>query len=320
MGRGVILPGLGRKAGLGAGALVQRRPLGWAGEEGDGQLADQHRRGFEVDALVVEAHEQRPKGVAHADGRVAVGEVGVGLDELADGGVDLLAIGVGLGKAGPQHLVLGHVVPAHLVHAGLEDALEVGVEGRRDQPGHPQLVDVERRRMTVVEDHRVAQVVVGRAVEGFLALQGGEEDLGERPAVVEGGQHLGPATGGQVGGGQRGEAAVRPAARAVGRGEAGPPPVGAGAAQQRVVFAAHVLAPGFDGGGQGGFEVRLGHAAISGKTGRCCGFDRLRRHSGWRGGLSQIVRPAPAGCRRRGAARRGGSGCLPSPPAGGCAG
>jgi hypothetical protein len=31
---------------------------------------------------------------------VAVGEVGVGLDELADGGIHLLAVGVGLGKLG----------------------------------------------------------------------------------------------------------------------------------------------------------------------------------------------------------------------------
>jgi hypothetical protein len=46
----------------------------------------------------------------------------------------LLAVGVGFGKAGPQHLVLGHVVPAHFIHAGFEDALEVGLSGAGMRP------------------------------------------------------------------------------------------------------------------------------------------------------------------------------------------
>ena len=152
-----------------------------------------------MDAFVLEAQEERPQGVVHADGRVAVGEVGVGGDEVADDGIHLLAIGVGLGEAGPQHLVLRHVVPAHLVDAGLEDAFEIGVERRVDEACHPQLVDVEGRRVTVVEDHRVAQVMVGRPVEGLLALQAGKQQLGEGPSVVEGGLHRLAGAVGEVG-------------------------------------------------------------------------------------------------------------------------
>lgn len=74
-----------------------------------------------------------------------------------------------LGDRGPRQAVLAHVVPAHLIHASLEDNLIVGVDWLLDQSGHAQLVDVQCGRVAVVEDQRVAQVVQRGSQEGFLA-------------------------------------------------------------------------------------------------------------------------------------------------------
>ncbi len=82
-------------------------------------------------------------------------------------------------------MVLAHVVPAHLIHARLKDALIVLVEVPRDQPGHAHLVDIHCGRVRIVEDLGVAQVVVGGAEEGLLVLEGLEEHLCQRPRVVK---------------------------------------------------------------------------------------------------------------------------------------
>jgi hypothetical protein len=71
--------------------------------------------------------------------------------------------------------------------------------------------------MTVVEDHRVSQVMVGRPVEGLLALQPGEQHSVRVQPLSKAASTGFAGAGGQVGLGQGGERAVGLAAGAVGR-------------------------------------------------------------------------------------------------------
>ena len=164
---------------------MRLRPFRRALHQHQRQFVDQHGGGFQMDTLVLEAHEQHPQGMVLSDRWVTGFQAGMGLDHPPHDSIDLPPIGMDFPDAGPAHLVLGHVVPAHFVHPGLEQSLVVGVERLIEQTGDPQLVDVQRRWMTVVENHRVAQVVVGRTEKGFLALQAGEQHFGQGPAIVE---------------------------------------------------------------------------------------------------------------------------------------
>jgi CO/xanthine dehydrogenase Mo-binding subunit len=63
--------------------------------------------------------------------------------------------------------------------------LVVLVDGSINQACNAKLVDVNRRRMGVVEDLRMPKVVVWWSVEGFFVLQTGEKNFGKRPAIVK---------------------------------------------------------------------------------------------------------------------------------------
>jgi len=67
----------------------------------------------------------------------------------------------------------------------VEDLVRVRVRVKVEDLGEPQLVDVECGDVAVVEDQRVSQLVVRRQVEGRLVAQRAEEQLRERPRVVE---------------------------------------------------------------------------------------------------------------------------------------
>jgi hypothetical protein len=56
------------------------------------------------------------------------------LHDATGGLVDLAAVGQHVGHVRPVHLVLAHVVPAHFVHAYLENVVEVGVHGSWMRP------------------------------------------------------------------------------------------------------------------------------------------------------------------------------------------
>lgn len=93
------------------------------------QLVDEHRRRLKVNALVLEAHEQGPVWTLVLANGAAQISVGHALDQPAHRLVHLLAVGVHLLDRGPGHAVFRQVVPRHLVHARLEDAFEMRVDG-----------------------------------------------------------------------------------------------------------------------------------------------------------------------------------------------
>lgn len=72
---------------------------------------------------------------------------------------------------GPQHVVFGQVIPSHFINASLEDVLKVLIHWLSNQPRYPQLVDIERCRVSIIEHHGVPQVVVGWPVECLHSLQ-----------------------------------------------------------------------------------------------------------------------------------------------------
>ena len=104
-----------------------------AGDEVEGELADEDGGGLEVDALVLEAHDDGPGGVVDADGE---GPRAVE-DHVLDDGVHLAAVLGDAAHLGPLHVVFAEVVPRHLVDAGLHDLFDVGVDSlpTEDHPG-----------------------------------------------------------------------------------------------------------------------------------------------------------------------------------------
>ena len=108
-----------------------------------------------MDALVLETQEERPQGWSMPMGGMAVGEVGVVAMRLADDGMDLLPVVWASAKLG--HSIRSSTSSQRISSTPVSKMLEVGLSGRRMQAGDPQLVDVEGRRMTVVEDHGVGR-------------------------------------------------------------------------------------------------------------------------------------------------------------------
>ena len=159
-------------------------------------LAHQHRRGLEVDTLVLDAHHHRPERILPADrqreGRLA--------DHAVDHRAHLVAVGGDLGHGGPVVARVVEVVPAHLVHADREHRFQARIDALLDQAGEQELVDEEGGGVAEVEDQRVTQA--DRLPE--VSLVAGEH-LEQRLVAIEGGvevvQQLG-ALGLDVGAGQ----------------------------------------------------------------------------------------------------------------------
>ena len=144
------------------------------------QLADQHRRGLEMDAGVLDTHQDGPGRAAPGD-RQRQGEGG---DDRVDHVADLAPEVLRLGHARPVVMGLVEVVPRHLVDPDREHRFEAGVDPFGDDAGDDQLVDVEGGGVAVVEDQRVAQGI-GPQREGRIACQGVEQPFVELPGGVE---------------------------------------------------------------------------------------------------------------------------------------
>src|SRR6185369_11237647 len=87
-------------------------------------LADQHRRGFEMDAFVFDAHYDHPPRMLPADRQAQRQRA----DQAVDGGPYFAAIGADLLDARPVVARVAEIVPAHFVDADREHRLEAGVD------------------------------------------------------------------------------------------------------------------------------------------------------------------------------------------------
>jgi hypothetical protein len=140
---------------------------GRVGQGGEGHLAQEDRRGLDVDALVLHAHRDGPVRLVPRDGtregrahdhllhlrahaasgvcravRVCLCVCGgvcacAGWTNL---GLDLLAIEAGIGDGRPLGGVAAVVVPRHLIDAHREDALEVCIDPLRQQARLPSTI------------------------------------------------------------------------------------------------------------------------------------------------------------------------------------
>eukprot|EP00048_Salpingoeca_helianthica_P002629 m.58914 g.58914 ORF g.58914 m.58914 type:complete len:547 (+) comp12214_c0_seq1:992-2632(+) len=180
LGVGHVLDGVGR-------GVVGREVLG-ALDEVDWKLANKHRAGLDMDALVLKAKHHGPELalVQVADGI----KFGVLVDARRNRLVDLLTILSAFFNRRPLHVILAHVVPAHFIDSRLKDALKVRVDLPGNQAGHAELVDVHRCWVCVVEDLGVTQVVVWRAEKRIRVFQRAKEDLGGGPHIVKRIQHI----------------------------------------------------------------------------------------------------------------------------------
>ena len=133
---------------------------------------------------MLEPHEERPKLVLRGDRRMTVFQPRMMLDQPTDGAIDIPPVLNDLLDFWPRVLDRKQVVPGHFVDAGLKQHLEIRANGL-DEPGDPELVDIEDRRMSVIEDERVTQTVVRGRVEGVAGLEAGKEEIGEGPGVLE---------------------------------------------------------------------------------------------------------------------------------------
>ena len=160
-------------------------------------LADQHRRGFQVDSFVLDAHQDDPPRVAPGDRegqRLAA-------DQLLNRRSNRLAIGPDLVHTRPLVTALVEIIPTHFVDTDGKHRFETRVDALLDPAGQQQLVDEESRRMAEVEDQRMAQadrlpeirLIAGQHLEQlFIAIKGGMkivEDLRAFLFDIGTGQH-----------------------------------------------------------------------------------------------------------------------------------
>mmetsp|Transcript_10659 Transcript_10659/g.20975 ORF Transcript_10659/g.20975 Transcript_10659/m.20975 type:complete len:275 (-) Transcript_10659:885-1709(-) len=118
-----------------------------------GQFTHEHRGGFKVNTIMLEVHEECPKLVIGGDlDRVSVcGEVLI--DNLVDHVECLATVFVNFTDCRPLHGIFRHVIPAHFVHANLENILKVAVNPMGNKACYVQFVGVKCHRVTVVENH-----------------------------------------------------------------------------------------------------------------------------------------------------------------------
>ena len=169
-------------------AVAAGRPGGVRPDVLQLMLADQHRRGFEVDALVFDAHQDDPERVVPADRQ---GQR-LRADQAVDGGACRPAVFAHRGDGRPVVAGVVEVVPAHFVDADGEHRFVAGVDAL-DQPGQRQLVDEEGGGVAEVEDQRMAQrdrfdvvrLVAGQRLEQQLvAVEGGMEIIEDLLALL----------------------------------------------------------------------------------------------------------------------------------------
>ena len=137
-----------------------------------------------MDPLVFDSHQDRPERMVPVDGH----RQRQGPDRFVNAGAHGVAVGFDLAQ--PRPVVMGRVkvVPGHLVNANGEHRLEPGIDPLVRDPGDDQLVDVEGRRMSEVENQRVPErlgpqverVLRGeRLVEPLVQAVGGVEILAD---------------------------------------------------------------------------------------------------------------------------------------------
>ena len=114
-------------------------------------LANQHRGGFEVDALVLDAHQDDPERVFPADGQ---GQ-GLRADQVVDSCARRPPVIAHSSDARPVVTGVVEVVPAHFIDADGEHRFVAGVDAL-DQAGQRQLVDEKGGGVAEVEDQRMA--------------------------------------------------------------------------------------------------------------------------------------------------------------------
>mmetsp|Transcript_27925 Transcript_27925/g.64938 ORF Transcript_27925/g.64938 Transcript_27925/m.64938 type:complete len:363 (+) Transcript_27925:1692-2780(+) len=185
-----VLPDLGGGApGRLLSGRVQRRPTSWNLHEVDGRLPEEDGGGLQVDGLMLHAHEDGPKRMIPCDlhrlRAIAIVQAGVRGNHVAHNLVHLLPVLLDLLDSGPHHVILVHVIPQHLVHADLHDGLHVRIHWVLQHSGHPQLIDVQAGRVSIVKDLGMSQAMNGRPVERLLTQKTSEEDLDHCPGVVE---------------------------------------------------------------------------------------------------------------------------------------
>ena len=115
-------------------------------------LTDQHRRGFKVDALVFDAHQNHPERVFPADRQREVGLA----DNFVHHGPRLAPVVRHLGHGRPVVVGVIQVIPAHLVHTDGEHGFELRVDALGDQAGQQQFVDEKSGSVAEVKNQRVA--------------------------------------------------------------------------------------------------------------------------------------------------------------------
>mmetsp|Transcript_28099 Transcript_28099/g.64835 ORF Transcript_28099/g.64835 Transcript_28099/m.64835 type:complete len:205 (-) Transcript_28099:82-696(-) len=126
-----------------------------------------------------DAHRKGPARIVHLDRELR------GLKDLTDNLVRSASVLCDVGNWGPLHFVLAHVIPAHFIHPGLQNHLQVRINRVLHEPSNAELVDVNARGVSIIEYHGVTKPVVRRAGESFLALQRGKQNFGERPRIVK---------------------------------------------------------------------------------------------------------------------------------------
>ena len=114
----------------------------------------------------------------------------MGPDHLSYQFIDRIAILSHLIQCRPDVLLtFVQIVPVHFIDARFKQQLELLIDRLVDQAAYQHFVYVKAHRVGVVKNQRMACLVIGSDVVGFVAGQTGEQLFGQRPGILKILQH-----------------------------------------------------------------------------------------------------------------------------------
>lgn len=115
---------------------------------------------------MLETHEQGPHRMRLIDSHRSVGiiQARMVLNHINNGVVDLLTVFMDLPDSRPEHISHQHVIPKHLIYTNLKDRFEVRIDRFVQYTCDTELIDVQTRCVTVIEDLWMTQSMNGRTV------------------------------------------------------------------------------------------------------------------------------------------------------------
>mmetsp|Transcript_15814 Transcript_15814/g.20669 ORF Transcript_15814/g.20669 Transcript_15814/m.20669 type:complete len:200 (-) Transcript_15814:149-748(-) len=85
----------------------------------------------------------------------------------------------------PEHIILMHIIPKHLIHTNFKNTLKVSIYSLIKHTTHTQFIHVQTSRMPIIKNLRMTQPMRRRTIKRLLTLQTSKQRLIQRPRIIK---------------------------------------------------------------------------------------------------------------------------------------